>query len=174
MKENKISQRIVDLAKERGYNLERFFTYELTHLNYLFNENNMMKKLKKAKKNLISLPERKMEVNDLLYPIEIKNFCFIVDVMYVSRLIEWKKFKTFFEFATAFCQYVSKESNNQVTRIDFVFDTCLQFSVKNGKRLFRYGEESIELNSITNETPLPKQEKLFWVLIITKRNYKLI
>lgn len=44
LKDTKIGQKVIDLAKERGYNLQKLFTYELSQTNWLFDENNMIKK----------------------------------------------------------------------------------------------------------------------------------
>ena len=82
--------------------------------------------------------------------------------MYVSRLLKWKKLITFKDFALEFCKYVNRTLKDQVARIDFVFDSYLEFSIKNGERLYRYGEKSINLNDILEDTPMSVQEKLFW------------
>lgn len=89
--------------------------------------------------------------------------------MHVCRALKWKKFVTFFDFGTCFCQYVAHQLNGQITRIDFIFEAYLNDSVKNGEHVYRYGNESIDLHNITNETPMPVQEKMFWSSSHNKR-----
>lgn len=114
------------------------------------------------KSELLLKLEAKIDPDTVIFPKSVKNFCLIVDVMYVCRLLKWKKLLTFYDFGTCFCQYVYHQLTDQVKRIDFIFDSYLQYSIKSGEHLCRYGEESIELHKITNETPMPVQEKLFW------------
>ena len=49
-----------------------------------------------------------------------------------------------------------------VERIDFVFDCCLEGSVRDYERQRRMSKTPIVLNNITNNTRLPKDMDSFW------------
>lgn len=161
VKENKISQRVIELARERGFNLKKLFTFELSRINSLFDENNLIKKMTDKSKLTLEL-EKKIDYKIISLPKNIDNFCLAIDVMYVCRVLKWKQLTAFKDFANAFCKYISENLKIKVTRIDFVCDSYIELSIKNGERLYRYGEKSIDLNAIYEDTPMPVQEKLFW------------
>ena len=47
-------------------------------------------------------------------------------------------------------------------RIDFVFDTYVNSSVKDSERIRRSGKSAIEVNNLTGDTPLPAEINAFW------------
>ncbi|OXU30012.1 hypothetical protein TSAR_009479 [Trichomalopsis sarcophagae] len=142
-KQNQMSQRIIDIAKELGYSLESLFSFELTEKNPLFNEDGSMKK-EKSKSDLVTeLETLSKDHNE-------------------SCNIKWKNIKTFVDFATAFCNSVKTVSKDKVHRIDFIFDSYFENSIKLDKRIVRYTEAAIEMHDINENVPMPKQEKQFW------------
>ena len=97
----KESQRIVELARERNYDMKRLFTFEIFDKNYLFETDDTLKRDKKP--NSI--------VEELLLPLKKEEYtsmentsCYIVDVVCKARQIKWKGIKTFKDFAAAFCK----------------------------------------------------------------------
>ena len=161
MKQNKIAHKVIELAKERNFNLRRLFSFELTVNNNLFNDNGSLKK-EKSKSDLIRELEAKAEIPFTANLEDLSNFTLIVDVMLIFRKLKWKGMKTFKDFAVAFCNFVYSQSKKGVNRIDFIFDSYVENSLKLGERLERYKNEAIDMNVIHENVPMPKQENLFW------------
>ena len=83
-KENKVAQRILDLAKERNYDLKRLFSYELTSKNLLFNEDGSLRK-EKNKSDLVKELELYLIPGSYEEPNDFCNFTLILDVMLKCR-----------------------------------------------------------------------------------------
>ena len=89
--------------------------------------------------------------------------CVIIDVMLVMRKISWKGKSTFVDLAVSLCQYVKNKLDVNITkRIDFVFDSYFENSIKSSERLRRCHSHCITYNNINDNTALPKEEKKFW------------
>uniref|UniRef100_A0A6P7FZ99 Uncharacterized protein LOC114325789 n=1 Tax=Diabrotica virgifera virgifera TaxID=50390 RepID=A0A6P7FZ99_DIAVI len=79
------------------------------------------------------------------------------------RKFTWKSCETFTDLANKFFFYVIQKASAQKTqRIDFIFDSYFEQSVKSTEHLRRSKTECIILHSIDDHTKLPKQENKFW------------
>ena len=86
---------------------------------------------------------------------------YLVDVMANIRKIKIKENKTFGHLCKSFFNYVFKIG--EVTdRIDFVFDSYMEGSIKDSERRRRQTVAAIDLNDIENSTPLPVEMDRFW------------
>lgn len=88
--------------------------------------------------------------------------CLVIDVLLMLRRIGWKGLTTFNELAFKFCQCVLKVISQNTKRIDFIFYSYLEGSLKAVERSRRYKPNSIIYHNITGNTTLPKQEGKFW------------
>lgn len=89
--------------------------------------------------------------------------CTVIDVMLVMRTISWKNLSTFGDVANEFCKIVKNKATSQnTTRLDFIFDSYFEKSIKSSERLRRRKSECIIYNNITVTSPLPKQTDTFW------------
>ena len=162
MNKCKMAQRIIELAKERYFNFRRLFSFELCENNFLFNDDGTLKK-EQSKSNLVKEMESMYLQNEKnLYINDLTGFTVIVDVMLKCRQLKWKNMQTFDDFANEFCSSVTYFIKGKVDRLDFIFDTYLDNSIKIGERLFRYKEQPIDMHKIDENVPMPKQENLFW------------
>lgn len=93
--------------------------------------------------------------------------CVVVDVMLALgssiSIVIGKKRKTFRDVAVEFCKSIKdKISSVHATRIDFVFDSYFQKSIKSSERIRRCKSECIEVNLIDEKTSLPNDANKFW------------
>lgn len=133
----------------------------MTYKNPLFDEDGLLKK-EQNKSQLIRLLEK--TENQIVEPINTeKETCFIVDVMLLIRKITWKGNNTFKDLINNFCNtLLQKASSMNTKRIDLVFDSYFQNSIKSSEHQRRLKASSIEYNDINERIMLPKQEDTFW------------
>ena len=165
IKEIKNIHRIVELANERGYSLNRLFSFELKYANPLFDQSGLLKKENK-KCNLLNEMEKilqKENIDDIIGNVD-NIHCVLIDVMLLFRKLSWKNLNSFGDLVNAFCDYVKKYLHfvPNVKRIDFLFDSYFEKSVKNSERMRRKKHETINFYEINQMTKLPKQENKFW------------
>ena len=87
----------------------------------------------------------------------------LVDVMLVMRMISCKNANTFGDIAQEFSKTVKNKATSQnTTKLDFIFDSYFEKSIKSLESLRRRKSESIIYNNITESSPLPKQADPFW------------
>lgn len=77
------------------------------------------------------------------------------------RRVKLTPLKTFKDLCISFVNLVQKLSPN-AQRIDFVFDTYVEGSVKDSERLRRCECSPIEVNNLNDDTPLPVDMNAFW------------
>ncbi|OXU18366.1 hypothetical protein TSAR_009882 [Trichomalopsis sarcophagae] len=136
--------------------------YDLTYKNLLFEENGFFKK-ENNKSSLIRELEKVLVHDTAELQQNDANTCLVIDVMLVMRLLKWKGCKNIRDLADNFCKFVYKQKSKQQTkRIDFVFDSYEDKSLKSIEHIRRCKSDVIVYNSITDYTPLPKQEDKFW------------
>lgn len=70
--------------------------------------------------------------------------------------------KTFDDFGKAFWKSIKAIAKDIVERIDFIFDSYFENSIKVDERSGRCQEVAIELYDIRENVPMPKQSKQFW------------
>lgn len=149
---------------ERKYPIELLLKYELTDKNHLFDADGLFSKADKSSLN--------RELEKKVFNIKSKNeldnnnieTALVVDVMLIMRKIPWGKLTNFNDLAEQFCTFVNHNALLQNTkRIDFVFDSYFDTSIKSFEYLRRENSSSLNLYSaITGETLLPKQADKFW------------
>ena len=88
---------------------------------------------------------------------------YLIDVMGYLRRVSTKSLKTFGEFCFSFVDWMVKLCVN-ADRIDFVFDTYVEGSVKDSERIRRsINCTPIEVHDINEDTQLPVDMAGFWV-----------
>lgn len=97
------------------------------------------------------------------------DICLVIDVMLLLRRVNWKDIVMFSDVAKSFCTYMLRKASHLKTkRIDFVFDSYFQQSLKSTEHQRRSKKESIDYHSIDYTTKLPKQAEKFWGSSINK------
>ena len=107
--------------------------------------------------------ERKLTNEDKKVPTEdseLQNAC-IVDVMANIRMIKAKDIKTLGEFCEQFMDYISTVGQES-HRLDLVFDSYVEGSIKDSERNRRQDKAPIEMNYIHSDTPLTIEMDRFW------------
>ena len=160
-KESTSAQKQLDLARVRGFDIEEMLKYDLVSSSSLFDQYNLMSK--PVKSSLVKELEKQLNANDYFHPKSWKmvTTACIVDVMGYIRRLKLKQLKTFGELCE---QFISMVSNIHLksTRIDFVFDSYLEGSIKDSERERRSKCRAIDLNYINFTTPLPVDLDAFW------------
>ena len=77
------------------------------------------------------------------------------------RKVKTKPLKTFGEFCDVFLTSILNVSQN-ASRIDMVFDTYIEGSVKDSERLRRSKVSPIKISKVESDTPLPTDMDRFW------------
>lgn len=115
----KSAQRMIELARERKYNLEKLFSFELTHQNPLFSENGFFVE-DKNKYALIDTLNAKINTSELNRPVAFSVL--IIDVLILSRKAKRKQLpkKTFKFLALECLQMIKRCLSDQATRIDLI------------------------------------------------------
>ena len=155
------AQKTFDISRVRGYDVRCLLKHDLVETSYLFDDDGLM--VKPNKSELCTELEKKLKDNDyLMAPRWIDNgTVYIVDVMAWLRHMRTSSLTTFAEFCTAFMDMVNHMSVN-AKRIDYVFDTYLEDSVKGGERARRSACAPIEINILKEDTPIPVSMESFW------------
>ena len=149
----------VSCARERT--IEELFQYDVSSTSYLFVEDLMMTKPQKSalvqdlETKLINDDERASAMNS-----ELQTAC-IADVMANIRKIKTKDIQTFSNFCEQFLGYISAICWGP-DRLDLVFDSYVEGSIKDSERIRGQGKAPIEMNSIHYDTPLHIEMNRFW------------
>ena len=126
------TQKIFDIARVREYDIQELLTYDLIDTSYLFDAKGLM--VKPNKSDLCNELEKMLEPTDYLQPTAWTpaNTTAIVDVMAHLRRLRLANLNTFGDLCTDFLGYVNILSHS-ANRIDFVFDTYIDASVKDSE-----------------------------------------
>ncbi|XP_052271149.1 uncharacterized protein LOC127871907 isoform X2 [Dreissena polymorpha] len=154
--------RLLDISQARGYDTKQLFQYDLVTTNYLFDEEGLM--TKPAKYMLVNEIEKSLEpVEREASPASWKETqtAYIVDVMANIRKLRISGLRTFNDLCTAFARCISALSR-PAKRIDFVFDSYIEGSIKDNERSRRSRYRPIEVNMVNEDTPLPVNMDTFW------------
>jgi hypothetical protein len=139
----------------RGYDLKHLFEFDLVESSYLFDEEGFMTDPQKS--NLCKELETSLKPDDNIHPSawpECKT-TYLVDVMACIRRVTAKIHKTFGDFiGKGFFDMVLRLCIG-ASRIDFVFDTYVDGSVKDSERSRRCTTQAIEILNLNEETLLP-------------------
>ena len=154
-------QKIYDISRVRVYDMKYLLGFDLIDTSYLFEKTGLMTKPNKSE--LCSALEKHFEKEDYMPPSEWMplNTVTIIDVMAGVRRIQVSRMSTFGELCDKFLE-VSYVLGNNSTRIDFIFDTYIEGSVKGSERSRRCGCSPIDLYVIATETQLPVTMDAFW------------
>ena len=161
-KEIGAAQKKLDIARVRGYDPHDVFTYDLVKDSFLFDSEGLMKK--PSKHELVQELETNLD-KDAVYIPQAKwtdmPTGYVVDVMANVRKVPTSSISTFGQLCQTFSELVSAKCRN-AQRIDFVFDSYVEGSVKDNERQRRKSKTPIVLSDITNDTRLPKDMDSFW------------
>ena len=142
--------------------MSELLQYAIGTSSYLFDEEGLMKTATKS--NLTKELEKHLPEESLrtlpATPVRTGN---IVEVMANLKKIRAnaKEVKTFVKFVHNFLTFV-KNAASGASRIDLVFDSYIERTIKDSVRQKRANTPAIELNKIERTKPLPKQMDTFW------------
>ena len=163
-------QRTLDVAKERGQTMEQLLKYDISSTSYLFDKEGFMTSATKS--DLTKELEKRLSTVNYKEPnADTMMTACLVDVMANVRKIKTKtrETKTFGEFVHNFLNFV-KNSAHGASRVDLVFDSYLDKTIKDSERKRRARTSAVELNKVERETPLPVQIEKFWPSSKNKAN----
>ena len=159
------AQRDVDIAKDRGVDLDKIFSYDILPTSSIFDGNFP---LKPEKSKLIVELEKYLTKDDFEFPGG--NFSVIVDFM--SKFRSFSNLSSFKTFGQAVkCIFFSGNTLCNRTNLHIVFDSYLENSIKSSERLRRAGGcDSIVMTEINSDITIPKQMEKFWISPTNKIN----
>ncbi len=156
------AQRIVDVAKERNYDMKQLLQYDLTQSSTLFDKNGFMTKT--AKSTLCTEMEKNLKPEDYSSPAEwtweLKT-TYVVDVMGHTHRVTSMRYKTFGQYVSAYLTQLAKLCPN-ADSIHMVFDTYIEGSVKGSERARRNTTPAVEISTIQTDTLFPVNLDSFW------------
>lgn len=171
-KELSYHRRTVEVARARGSTMEDLLKYDVTLTSSLFDDEGMMKKA--VKSSLVqALEQRIPQQQQQQMPSATENFhtTYIVDMMANVRKLKTKSCSTFGDFSDTVLDYVWK-SASAANRLDIIFDSYNDRSVKDSERKRRQVTLPIELTAINRETPLPVEMDRFWASNNNKEKFQ--
>lgn len=172
-KETHDALRKLEIARERGYSIDKLLTFELTSTSLFLTMDGMLQKSRKSE--LMREIEKETGQEHLNDTEKHPNACCIVfDFMLHAHIIAAavrSQMQTFGEFAeTILKRFISLSKNAE--RVDIIFDTYNTASIKYGERQRRMKKNPIDI-VITNElTPLPKDMDAFWASNNNKHRFQ--
>ena len=142
-------QKKLDIARVRDHDPHEVFKYDLVKSSYLFSdENGLMKKT--AKHELLKELESNLVPDDYIFPSLWANMTtgYIADVMaYVRKIL----LSSISEFGDLFGKFLDMALGicKNAQRIDFVFDSYIEGSVKDNERQRRTLKAPIQVSDIS-------------------------
>lgn len=127
--------------------MEELLQYDVSSTSYLFDQEGLMTKSQKSA--LVQDLETKLINDDERVPTkdsELQTAC-IADVMANIRKLKTKDIKTFGEFCEQFLDYISAVGRRP-DRLDLVFDSYVEGSIKDSERNRRQDKAPIEMSYI--------------------------
>ena len=165
VEENKVShkvlasvQRDVDIAKERGLDLEKIYSYDILPASSIF-DGHFPAKPEKSK--LIVELEKYLSNSEC----EFSGGSASVIIDFMSKIRSFSNMSSFDTFGQAVhCVLFAGHNLCNRTSIHIVFDSYIENSIKSSERFRRAGgSESIEMSEITSNIAIPKQIEKFWI-----------
>uniref|UniRef100_A0ABD2W9L6 Uncharacterized protein n=1 Tax=Trichogramma kaykai TaxID=54128 RepID=A0ABD2W9L6_9HYME len=149
------SQRIVELARERNFPMEKLLSSELTTQNPLFDENGFCTEYE-DKSKLVQELEKIENYYELQKMDSNEDTCLLVDVMSIAKEINFKAGNKFKDFAMKLCNLILLRATSKTKKIDFVFNSYFDYSIRSSifKRKFHSG--TVVYNAIGSTTNVPK------------------
>ena len=119
--------------------------------------------------------EKCLNIDDMVPPSGWKSIRtkYLVDVMANVRKIRIKVLRTFADFCSTFLNMLLAICKN-ATRIDLVFDSYKEGSVKDTERSRRSTMNPIEISMIAEDTPLPVNMDTFWASVSNKVKFQML
>ena len=161
-KELGVVQKQLAIARVRGYDAQEILTYDLFKTSYLFSdEDGLMKK--PTKHDLVKELESNITAVDYIAPTHWTGvpIGYIVDVMAYVRKLKTSSMNTFGELCNQLLSMILGVCKN-ASRIDFIFDSYTEGSVKDSERLRRTQKPPVLYSNITLESKLPRDMDSFW------------
>ena len=118
--------------------------------------------------------EKCLNIDDMVPPSGWKSITtkYLADVMANDRKIRIKVLRTFADFCSSFLNMLLAICKN-ATRIDLVFDSYKEGSVKDTERSRRSTMKPIEVSMIAEDTPLPVNMDKFWASVTNKVKFQM-
>ena len=141
--------------------MEELFQYDVSSSSYLFVED--LTSTKPQKSARVQDLETKLTNDDERIPAmnsELQT-AYIADVMANIRKIKTKHIQTVGNFCEQVLENISAICWGP-DRLDLVFDSYVEGSIKDSERIHRQDKAPIEMNSIHYDTPLPIEMDRFW------------
>ena len=160
-KELGVAQKLLDIARVHGYDTQEVFTYDLVKTDYLFDEDGLMKK--PTKHELVRELELNITADDYIARTHWTDIPteYIVDVMAYVRKLKNSSMNTFGDLCNQLLIMILGICKN-ASRIDFVFDSYIEGSVKDNERLRRSQKPPVLYSNIAQASKLPKDMDSFW------------
>ena len=167
-KEASAARKMVNISEARVGSLDAILKYDITTYNALYDGKNMTKTTDKSKMTTeleaYLTPDHYLET----FP---SNLTLIVDFMsFVRSEVVCNNFTDF----GSMVKYIFSRcvSNFPSESIHFVFDSYLEYSLKEGTRESR-GQQTLELSDISSTTKIPTQLEKFWASSRNKQLFQL-
>ena len=159
--------RVLEIAQARGFSTKELFSYDLIQTSYLYDDGGLMKK--PVKSALCHELEKCLNSADMVPPSDWKSIgtAYLLDVMANVRKISTKGLRTFADLCSNFLNMMLAICKN-ANRIDLVFDSYNEGSVKDTERSRRSTVTPIEISIVAEDTPLPVNMDTFWASISNK------
>ena len=166
------AQKNIDISKLRKMSLQDIYSCDFFNNSPLF-DGNITTKPDKAQ--LVSELEKCLTLEDKLFdPNSQLTTHAIIDFMSATRSSQSDKSKrvqTFGDMVKS-AHVAAIAYDPEMTHI--VYDSYVEHSLKEGERIRRAGEGTIDILQIKEDTPLPKQMSQFWALSSNKVKLELL
>lgn len=155
------AQRILEVARVRDYKMDFLLNFDIVHSSYLFEPGLIM--TKPTKSELIIELEKSLKKSEYKIPSkwEPLSSAVMVDVMANIRKVSTKNLTLFSQLVKEFLTTTTRALKDQ-KRIDFVFDSYFEQSIKESERSRRTTGPVIELASIDKNRPIAADMRTFW------------
>ena len=167
-------KKTIDIAQMRGQTMEELLKYDISSSSYLFDNEGFMTSATKndpteeLEKRLPDLKHKEPRVDSI-------PTAYLFDVMANIRKIKTRtrETKTFGDFVCNFLTFV-KNTANSAQRIDLIFDSYLEKTIKDSERKKRARTSAVELNKIKKDTHLPVKMENFGHQTKTRQILKIL
>ena len=163
-------QKNIDIARGRGITLSEILQHDLLATNVLFSD------------DITSKPEKHMLVNELEKLFDANELSFTkashletalaVDFMSMVRRMKFTEMSVFLDLFSATWRKVKGICDYQ--RIDVVFDSYVERSLKDCERKRRSSLHPLEYTSLENDTRIPVQSDRFWASSNNKEKLQIL
>ena len=158
VKELSYVQKNVDIARVRGITLSHIMEHDLMSTNTLFCEGTTRKPDKSV---LVHELEKHFDKSDLTFTKTSKlETTLLIDFMSMVRRMPISEMSVFLDLFQATWKKVKAICDFQ--RVDVVFDSYVEKSIKEGERKRRSCVQPLEYVNLENDTRIPVQSDRFW------------